>query len=68
MLYDWLNLEDLGIDRNEYKSVIEKFPVVKDLKEMINRYNNILDGEFNSNDNESLEIFNKIFDLVKKIK
>ena len=68
MLYDWLNLEDLGIDRNEYKSVIEKFPVVKDLKEMINRYNNILDGEFNSNDNESLEIFKKIFDLVKKIK
>lgn len=65
--YDY-EFENLGINKEEYKEVIKKFPILKDLKKKLDEYNDFLDAEYNSYDYESEEIFKKIFDLIKKIK
>ena len=44
----WIDIKEIGISKIGYKRVIKKYPVVKELEDFINKYNDFMEGEYNS--------------------
>ena len=63
-----MNLEKLKINEKEYNKVIKKYPIVKDLYNLIDDYTGILESEYSSYDeSETAErLFKQIFDLISR--
>lgn len=62
----WVRIEDIGISKKKYEQVIKKYPVVKELEDFINKYNDFMADEYNSVECEGGEIFKKILNLLSK--
>ena len=60
----WISKEDIGIGYKKYKQVIEKYPVIEELGDFIDNYNDFMEAEYNSCEPEGHEMFKKIFDLI----
>ena len=60
----WIDIKEMGISKIGYKRIINKYPVIKELEDFINNYNDFMESEYNSCECEGCEIFKSIFYLL----
>lgn len=65
--YHAMNLEDLNIDKAKYNKIIKEFPIIKNLEDFMNRYNQYLYDEYNEYTDEGENIFKGIYELFKEV-
>ena len=64
----FFDLESLGINENEYNEIIKKYPIIKELDKVLERYDEEFYGEWGSGISaEENEIFEGIFNLIIKL-
>jgi len=62
----WINKEELGIKEKEYKQIIKKYPVIKQLEDFIEEYNDFMESEYNNCECMGGDMFKKIYNILKE--